>query len=195
MFDFLLLLVAFGVFVGIFMWNNSDSQLKWFAKIFWYARFIMLPQFSKLQRFIIRWKSRSLGPDIDAVITVLSVLIYMSKSDKDHIDTQLAITKHILYDRLKLGSLAGFVLERVIVEVGEFIEDESKYIRARERAFADIVQNIQLYGFALDMLEGEENASKLEMLHSIIQKSYDEAYSLKKESKRILQAQESRFLH
>lgn len=157
----------------------------------------MLPHFSKIQRFIIRWKSRSLGPDIDSIITVLSVLIYMGKSDKkeDNMDKQLGIAKHILYDRLKLGGIASFVLERVIVEVGEFIDDESKYIRAREKAFDEFVQNIQLYSFALDMLEGEENASKLEMLRSVIQKSYDETYSLKKESKRILQVQESRFLH
>lgn len=160
----------------------------------------MLPHFSKIQRFIIRWKSRSLGPDIDSIITVLSVLIYMGKSDKkedkeDNMDKQLSIAKHILYDRLKLGGIASFVLERVIVEVGEFIDDEGKYIRAREKAFEEFVQNIQLYSFALDMLEGEENASKLKMLRSVIQKSYDETYSLKKESKRILQVQESRFLH
>lgn len=160
----------------------------------------MLPHFSKIQRFIIRWKSRSLGPDIDSIITVLSVLIYMGKSDKKedneyNMDRQLGIAKHILYDRLKLGGIASFVLERVIVEVGEFIDDESKYIRAREKAFDEFVQNIQLYSFALDMLEGEENASKLEMLRSVIQKSYDDTYSLKKESKRILQVQESRFLH
>lgn len=160
----------------------------------------MLPHFSKIQRFIIRWKSRSLGPDIDSIITVLSVLIYMGKSDKKedneyNMDRQLGIAKHILYDRLKLGGIASFVLERVIVEVGEFIDDEGKYIRAREKAFDEFVQNIQLYSFALDMLEGEENASKLEMLRSVIQKSYDDTYSLKKESKRILQVQESRFLH
>lgn len=161
----------------------------------------MLPQFSKIQQFIIRWKSRSLGPDIDAIITVLSVFIYMGKSEKndkdnkDNMDKQLSIAKHILYDRLKLGGIAGFVLERVIVEVGEFIRDETSYIRARERAFVEIVQNIQLYSFVLDMLGDEEHSTKLEMVHSIIQKSYDETYSLKKESKRILQAQESRFLH
>ena len=58
------------------------------------------------------------------------------------------------------------------------------------KVFEEIVRDIQLYGIVLDMLQGEKDISKLQLVRSVVQKSYDDEYQLTKEAKRILEAQE-----
>ncbi|OBV28775.1 hypothetical protein BKN38_00090 [Helicobacter sp. CLO-3] len=143
--------------------------------------------FSRIQKFIIRWKTRSLGADIDALILIVSVLVYMGRNEMTE---QLEIAKQIINNRVKQTGMAHVVYERVEVEVAEYLSNEGLYIRARDRMFEEITHDIQLYGIALDMLQGEKNASKLQIVRSVVQKAYDEEYTINKESKRLLESQE-----
>ncbi len=146
-----------------------------------------LPKFSRIQKFIIRWKTRSLGEDIDVVILVLSVLVYMGRAN---IQKQLDKSKEVIDKKFKAPNMAHMIFERVVVEVAEFTNSESEYIKQRDKAFSEITQDIQLYLLVIEMLGDVENASNLNIVESVIQKAYDEKYSLTLESKRILESQE-----
>ena len=151
--------------------------------------FLQKPQrrFSRIQKFIIRWKTRSLGSDVDAFILVMSVLIYMGRSD---LEERFERAKEIINTRFKQFNMGFALYERIEVEVAEFLANEALYIRARYKVFEEIVRDIQLYGIVLDMLQGEKDISKLQLVRSVVQKSYDDEYQLTKEAKRILEAQE-----
>lgn len=151
--------------------------------------FLQKPQrrFSRIQKFIIRWKTRSLGSDVDAFILVMSVLIYMGRSD---LEERFERAKEIINTRFKQVNMGFALYERIEVEVAEFLANEALYIRARDKVFEEIVRDIQLYGIVLDMLQGEKDISKLQLVRSVVQKSYDDEYQLTKEAKRILEAQE-----
>lgn len=144
-------------------------------------------RFSRIQKFIVRWKTRSLGSDVDALILVMSVLIYMGRND---LEERFACAKEIINTRFKQPGIGAVIYERIEVEVAEFLANEALYIRARDKVFEEIVRDIQLYGIVLDMLQGDKDASKLQLMRSVVQKSYDDEYQLNKEAKRLLEAQE-----
>lgn len=144
-------------------------------------------RFSSFETFLIRWKTRSLGTHIDALILILSVLVYMGRSE---LETQLSRAREIIYSRVRLGTAAQIVYERVEVELAQYMQNEELYIKARNRMFEVIISDIQLYGIALDMLQDERDSHKLQIVRSVVQKAYDEQFSLDKEAKRLLEAQE-----
>lgn len=144
-------------------------------------------KFSSFETFLIRWKTRSLGTQIDALILILSVLVYMGRNE---LQEQLEHAKAIIYSRVRLGAMAQIIYERVEVELAQYMQNEELYIKARNKMFEVIISDIQLYGIALELLQGEQNAHKLQIVRSVVQKAYDEQFSLDKEAKRLLEAQE-----
>lgn len=144
-------------------------------------------KFSFVETIIIRWKTRSLGADIDALILIVSVLVYMGRNA---LEQQLERAREIIQERVRLNAMAYIIFERAQVEIARYMADEELYIKARNKMFEEIIHNIQLYGIVLDMLPGEANASKLQIVRSVIQKAYDEEFMLNSEAKRLLEAQE-----
>ncbi|WP_407381188.1 hypothetical protein [Helicobacter sp.] len=144
-------------------------------------------RFSSFETFLIRWKTRSLGTQIDALILILSVLVYMGR---DELEQQLEHAKTIIYSRVRLGTMAQIIYERVEVELAQYMQNEELYIKVRNKMFEVIISDIQLYGIALDLLQGEQNAHKLQIVRSVVQKAYDEQFILDKEARRLLEAQE-----
>ncbi|WP_304207522.1 hypothetical protein [Helicobacter canis] len=144
-------------------------------------------KFSFVETIIIRWKTRSLGADIDALILIVSVLVYMGRNA---LEQQLERAREIIQERVRLNAMAHIIFERAQVEIARYMADEELYIKARNKMFEEIIHNIQLYGIVLDMLPGEANASKLQIVRSVIQKAYDEEFMLNSEAKRLLEAQE-----
>ena len=86
--------------------------------------------------------------------------------------------------------MAQIIYERVEVELAQYMQNEELYIKARNKMFEVIISDIQLYGIALDLLQGEQNAHKLQIVRSVVQKAYDEQFILDKEARRLLEAQE-----
>lgn len=144
-------------------------------------------KFSFVETIIIRWKTRSLGADIDALILIVSVLVYMGRST---LEQQLERAREIIQERVRLNTMAHIIFERAQLEIARYMADEELYIKARNKMFEEIIHNIQLYGIVLDMLPDEANASKLRIVRSVIQKAYDEEFMLNSEAKRLLEAQE-----
>lgn len=144
-------------------------------------------KFSFIEAYIIRWKTRSLGADIDALILIVSVLAYMGCND---LGQQLERAREIIEERVRLNTMRHIIFDRVQVELARYMADEEMYIKARNKMFEEITHNIQLYGIVLDMLPGQANASKLQIVRSVIQKAYDEEFMLNGEAKRLLEAQE-----
>lgn len=144
-------------------------------------------KFSFVETIIIRWKTRSLGADIDALILIVSVLVYMGRNA---LEQQLERAREIIEERVRLNAMRHIIFERAQVEIARYMADEELYIKARNKMFEEIIHNIQLYGIVLDMLPGEANASKLQIVRSVIQKAYDEEFVLNSEAKRLLEAQE-----
>lgn len=150
----------------------------------------MKKKFTSLEKFLIKWQTRSLGSKIDTLMLVLSVLVYIGRP---HLQNQLDIAKEIIYKGIKPTNLALKVLERIKIRVSEYTKDEKFYMQDREKAFEAVVLDIQLYSVVLDMLKDKGYETQRDIIKSVIQKAYDETYVISKENKRILEYQEKAF--
>lgn len=150
----------------------------------------MKKKFTSLEKLLIKWQTRSLGSRIDTLMLVLSVLVYMGRP---HLQSQLDLAKGIIYRAIKPANLALKILERVKLTVIEYTKDEKLYMQDREKAFEAVVSDIQLYSIILDMLKDKGYETQREIIESVIQKAYDEAYTISEENKRILEYQEQAF--
>lgn len=150
----------------------------------------MKKKFTSLEKFLIKWQTRSLGSKIDTLMLVLSVLVYIGRP---HLQNQLDIAKDIIYKGVKPANLALKVLERIKIRVGEYTKDEKFYMQDRDKAFEAVVLDIQLYSVVFDMLKDKGYETQRDIIKSVIQKAYDETYTISKENKRILEYQEKAF--
>ena len=70
-------------------------------------------KFSFIEAYIIRWKTRSLGADIDALILIVSVLAYMGRND---LGQQLERAREIIEERVRLNTMRHIIFDRVMLE-------------------------------------------------------------------------------
>lgn len=151
---------------------------------------IQKAKFTYLQKFLIKWQTRSLGSKIDILMLILPVLVYVGRP---HLDEQLKQAKMIIDKTIKPANLALKVFDRVMICVSEYIKDEKLYMQDRERAFNAVVQDIQFYSIVLDMLKNDGYETQRDIIRSVVQKAYDEEYLISKKNKRILEYQEQAF--
>ncbi|PAF43612.1 hypothetical protein [Helicobacter sp. 11S02596-1] len=147
-------------------------------------------RFTYLQKFLIKWQTRSLGAKIDTLMLILPVLVYVGRPN---LDGQFQHAKAVIDRIVKPTNLALKVFDRVKVAVSEYIHDEKIYMQDRERAFDAIVEDIQFYSIVLDMLQDKGCETQRDIIHSVVQKAYDEEYAINRENKRILEYQEQAF--
>ncbi|PAF48090.1 hypothetical protein BKH46_01910 [Helicobacter sp. 12S02634-8] len=147
-------------------------------------------KFTPIQKLLILWQTRSLGSKIDTLMLLFPVLVYLGRPD---LDAQLKRAKALIDKMIKPNNLALKIFSRVMMRVGEYAKDEKTYMQDRDRAFDAVVGDIQLYAIVLDMLGDKGYETQRDILRSVIQKAYDEAYHISKENKRILEYQEQAF--
>ncbi|PAF42652.1 hypothetical protein [Helicobacter sp. 11S03491-1] len=154
---------------------------------------MMMPDktnFTYLQKFLIKWQTRSLGSKVDTLMIMLPVLVYMGRP---HLENQLKQAKIIINKNIKPSNLAAKVFDRVVICVSEYAKDEKLYMQDRDKSFEIIVQDIQYYSIVLDMLKDSSYETQRDIIRSVVQKAYDEEYVISKENKRILEYQEHAF--
>ncbi|WP_095269458.1 hypothetical protein [Helicobacter sp. 13S00477-4] len=147
-------------------------------------------QFSYIEKFLIKWQTRSLGTKIDTTIIILSVLVYIGRPD---LEGQLDRAKGIVKNIIKPQNLALKIFDRIMIRVLEYTKDEKIYMQDRDKALNAIVQDIQFYSIVLDMLDGKGCDTQRDIIRSVVQKTYDEEYCISAENKRILEYQEQAF--
>ncbi|WP_095294436.1 hypothetical protein [Helicobacter sp. 13S00482-2] len=147
-------------------------------------------KFTYLQKFLIKWQTRSLGSKIDTLMLLLSVLVYMGRPN---IEAQLEQARIIINKMVKPSNLASKVFDRIVIWITEYAKDEKLYMQDRDRAFNAVVQDIQFYSIVLDILKDKSYQTQRDIIRSVIQKAYDEEYTIAPESKRILEYQEQAF--
>lgn len=144
--------------------------------------------FSRIKRFIIKWETRSLGADIDRLIAILPCVIY---ADKARIDILLARTQEGLKKYLKQNTyMLSRILDRIIIRLLKYKNDEKYYIQDRSKAFDIVLQNIQLYSVVIDILDDPMFAHLLQAFDERIKEGYDKEYTLNADGKRVLSFQE-----
>ncbi|GMB96594.1 hypothetical protein [Helicobacter sp. NHP22-001] len=137
---------------------------------------------SKVRKWLVKWKTRSLGKRLNIYILILSVLLF---SDRCNLQAQLEKAKSYLESMLN-GRLATWVFERICVNIADYALDEHLYLKDRMRVFELLVQNIQLYHIVLDMWNNEVYQDQKDILKIAVQNAYDKRYSLDAESQRAL---------
>ncbi|BEG58161.1 Hypothetical protein NHP21005_18490 [Helicobacter sp. NHP21005] len=144
-----------------------------------------LNQMSKVKKWLIKWKTRSLSKRLNVYILILSVLLF---SDRCNLQAQLEKAKSYLGSILN-ARLAFWVFERICVNVADYALDEHLYLKDRMRVFELLVQNIQLYHIVLDMWDDEIYQDQRDILKIAVQNAYDKRYNLDAESQRALNYQ------
>lgn len=147
-------------------------------------------KFTYLQRFLIKWQTRSLGSRIDTLMLIVSVLVYMGRPN---IEAQLEQARIIINKMIKPLNLASKVFDRVVIWVDEYAKDEKLYMQHRDRAFNAVVQDIQFYSIVLDILKDKGYETQRDIIRSVIQKAYDEEFTISRDNKRMLEYQEQTF--
>lgn len=147
-------------------------------------------KFTYLQRFLIKWQTRSLGSRIDTLMLIVSVLVYMGRPN---IEAQLEQARIIINKMIKPLNLASKVFDRVVIWVDEYAKDEKLYMQHRDRAFNAVVQDIQFYSIVLDILKDKGYETQKDIIRSVIQKAYDEEFTISRDNKRMLEYQEQTF--
>ncbi|BCZ17467.1 Hypothetical protein NHP190003_07490 [Helicobacter sp. NHP19-003] len=141
-----------------------------------------LSEMSKVRKWLIKWKTRSLGKRLNIYILILSVLLF---SDRCNLQAQLEKAKNYLEGILN-ARLASWVFDRICVNVADYALDEHLYLKDRMRVFELLVQNIQLYQIVLDIWDDEMYQDQKDILKIAVQNAYDKRYSLDAESQRVL---------
>lgn len=147
-------------------------------------------KFTYLQRFLIKWQTRSLGSKIDTLMLIVSVLVYMGRPN---IEAQLEQARIIINKMVKPPNLASKVFDRIVIWVDEYAKDERLYMQHRDRAFNAVVQDIQFYSIVLDILKDKGYETQRDIIRSVIQKAYDEEFTISRDNKRMLEYQEQAF--
>ncbi|MDO7252638.1 hypothetical protein [Helicobacter cappadocius] len=147
-------------------------------------------KFTYLQKLLIKWQTRSLGPKIDTLMLVLSVLVYMGRPN---LEAQFEQARIIISKMVKPSNLASKIFDRIVICVSDYARDEKLYMQDRDRAFNAVVQDIQFYSIVLDILKDKGYETQRDIIRSVIQKAYDEEYIISNENKRMLEYQERTF--
>ena len=87
-------------------------------------------KFSFVETIIIRWKTRSLGADIDALILIVSVLVYMGRNT---LEQQLERAREIIQERVRLNAMAHIIFERAQVEIARYMADEEALYKSTKQ--------------------------------------------------------------
>ncbi|BDQ27415.1 hypothetical protein [Helicobacter heilmannii] len=144
-----------------------------------------IEEISKVKKWIIKWKTRSLGKRLNIYILILSVLLF---SDRCNLQAQLEKVKDYL-EGIVNGCSVAWVFDRICVNVADYATDEHLYLKDRMRVFELLVQNIQLYQIVLDIWDDDMYQDQKDILKIAVQNAYDKRYSLDAESQRALSYQ------
>lgn len=149
---------------------------------------LLSANFSFLERFLIRWETRSLGANIDRLIAILPCIIY---ADKLHQDFLFAHCKKVLEEFLKPSTYSiPRIMDRILLRMQEFHQDEKLYLQDRARVVDILMQDMQLYGVIIDMYSAPQFLHLLKVFQSLLQEKYDKEYMLDPRGRRILSFQE-----
>lgn len=140
-----------------------------------------------IDKFFIKWETRSLGVNVDRLIVILPCVIYM---DKARIDELLERAKIALQKFLTNPYAVPKVLNRISLRLSEYQEDENLYLQDRTRLFDVLLQNIQLYSVIIDIFNSPSERHLLDSLEVILSERFDKQYTLNTEGKRLLSFQE-----
>lgn len=140
-----------------------------------------------IDRFFIKWETRSLGANINRLIAILPCVIYM---DKARIDELLERANNALQKYLNNTYIVPKLLSRISLRISQYQEDENLYLQDRGRLFDILLQNIQLYGVIIDIFHSPNEQHLLDSLEVILKERFDEQYTLNAEGERLLSFQE-----
>lgn len=112
---------------------------------------------------------------------------------RPNIEAQLEQARIIINKMIKPLNLASKVFDRIVIWVDEYAKDERLYMQHRDRAFNAVVQDIQFYSIVLDILKDKGYETQRDIIRSVIQKAYDEEFTISRDNKRMLEYQEQTF--
>jgi len=147
---------------------------------------LSLPKFSAIKAYIIRWQTRLLGKDIDRLILLLAVLVFMERAN---LEEALKRVRKIINKRINTQHIIDIVFQRILLEASQFNTNENLYAKKRDKVLSYMVDDIQLYGVVLDMFNQKESSMR-DIIKSVVQKDYDEKFTLSKEQQFLLESQE-----
>lgn len=140
-----------------------------------------------IDRFLIKWETRSLGANVNRLIAILPCVIYM---DKARLDELLERAKTALQKYLNNPYAVPKVLSRISLRISEYQKYEELYLQDRAKIFDILLQNIQLYGVIMDIFNSPSEKHLLDSLEVILSERFDKQYILNAEGERLLSFQE-----
>lgn len=140
-----------------------------------------------IDRFLIKWETRSLGANVNRLIAILPCVIYM---DKARLDELLERAKTALQKYLNNPYAVPKVLSRISLRISEYQKYEELYLQDRAKIFDILLQNIQLYGVIMDIFNSPSEKHLLDSLEVILSEKFDKQYILNAEGERLLSFQE-----
>lgn len=140
-----------------------------------------------IDRFLIKWETRSLGANVNRLIAILPCVIYM---DKARLDELLERAKTALQKYLNNPYAVPKVLSRISLRISEYQKYEELYLQDRAKIFDILLQNIQLYGVIMDIFNSPSEKHLLDSLEVILSERFDKQYVLNAEGERLLSFQE-----
>lgn len=131
---------------------------------------------NRLKKFLNYWQTRDLGLKNGRLITILSVAIFF---DRAIYPQELKRAEDILHNQIRDSHLVGLLLDRIKLNLEEYVYDYERYLRDRKKAFDFIKDDIQLYGSMREIFESEGNLSDEEiMAEDIVRDRFDKSYKL-----------------
>ncbi|WP_199919475.1 hypothetical protein [Helicobacter enhydrae] len=142
------------------------------------------------EALFIKWRTRALGTEVDRLIFLLPILICIGSENSEQC---LKNARKIVFAQIRSKYLANLVFKRILMKVKKYLKNEEAFKENRQKAYEIIVQNIQMFGIVLDVLEGVD--LELARITMIVKKAYEEEFSLPVETKRLLEYQERRYFN
>ncbi|WP_027326686.1 hypothetical protein [Helicobacter pametensis] len=151
----------------------------------------MLDQYNLgfLERTLIKWQTRALGPKFEKMIILLPVFVRIGGNE--NLERCVQNVRRIIFTHIKSRRVAVMVFRRIMFRAKKYYDNEESFYEAKQKVYEMITQNIQMFSLVLDALEGIDRELGRSMM--IVKRNYEEAFEMTSETRRLLKYQERRY--